>query len=213
MSHILVIGASSGIGLAAVKAGLRAGHQVRAFARTADSINIVDEKLEKFSGDALVAEDVNAALSGIDAVIQSLGIPMNLQMFTGPVTLFSQSTELLLPAMKKIGVKRLIAVTGFGAGTSRSSISPLQRPGFNLVFGRAYSDKDIQERMIRESGLDWTIVRPGVLTNGQLTKRYKVLTEPRDWRNGIISRADVADFLIRQVGHEPLTGQSPVLIG
>ena len=61
-------------------------------------------------------------------------------------------------------MKRLICVTGFGAGDSRASISCLQRLPFQMVFGRAYADKSVQERLIKDSSLDWTIVRPGVLT-------------------------------------------------
>lgn len=101
----------------------------------------------------------------MDAVIQTLGIPANARMLTGPIDLFSTTKTTLLPLMQELGILRLISVTGFGAGDSRSSIAPLQRLGFDLVFGRAYCDKDIQEQLITQSGLDWTIVRPGVLIN------------------------------------------------
>jgi uncharacterized protein YbjT (DUF2867 family) len=103
-------------------------------------------------------------------------------------------------------------VTGFGAGDSRASISCLQRTPFQIVFGRAYDDKSLQERLIKESGLDWTIARPGVLTGGSRTGRYKVLTEPSEWRNGIISRSDVADFLVRQIEDQTYVRQAPVLV-
>jgi uncharacterized protein YbjT (DUF2867 family) len=66
---------------------------------------------------------------------------------------------------------------------------------FQLVFGRAYEDKSLQERLIKESGLDWKIVRPGVLTGGPRTGHCKVLAAASLWRNGIVSRADVAAFL------------------
>jgi uncharacterized protein YbjT (DUF2867 family) len=68
-----------------------------------------------------------------------------------------------------------------------------------LVFGRAYQDKSVQERLLKESSLEWTIVRPGVLTGAKRTGHYQVLDQPSQWRNGMIGRADVADFLIRQV--------------
>jgi uncharacterized protein YbjT (DUF2867 family) len=88
----------------------------------------------------------------------------------------------------------------------------LQRLPFQLVFGRAYEDKSRQERLIEESLLDWTIARPGVLTNGPRTGRYKILTEPSQWRNGIISRSDVADFLIRKIDDQTYFHKAPVLI-
>jgi len=212
-SKILVIGASRGIGLATVKRCLLQGYAVRAFARGADAIRLSDAHLEKRSGDALERAAVDAALDGCSAVIQALGIPMNLRMLRGPITLFSHATEVLIPAMQAAGVKRLITVTGFGAGDSRARIPPLQRLGFDLVFRHAYRDKDVQEQLIRDSDLDWTIVRPGVLTNGRRTGDYQVLADPRDWRNGLISRADVADFLVRQIDDTTYIHKTPVLRG
>lgn len=210
MAHVLVIGASQGIGLETVRAALAAGHRVRAFARSAHRIALSDPNLERFSGDALNGPDVAAALDGIDAVVQALGVPV--RDLLGPVRLFSDATGLLVPAMEKAGVRRLVAVTGFGAGDSRDAISPLQRLPFRLVFGRAYDDKDAQEMRIRRSRLDWTLVRPGVLTGGRATGRYRVLDEPSSWRNGLIARADVAHFLVGQIEDASRIGKAVVLI-
>lgn len=210
MAHVLVIGASQGIGLETVRAALAAGHRVRAFARSAHRIALSDPNLERFSGDALNGPDVAAALDGIDAVVQALGVPV--RDLLGPVRLFSDATGLLVPAMEKAGVRRLVAVTGFGAGDSRDAISPLQRLPFRLVFGRAYDDKDAQEMRIRRSRLDWTLVRPGVLTGGKATGRYRVLDEPSSWRNGLIARADVAHFLVGQIEDASRIGKAVVLI-
>jgi putative NADH-flavin reductase len=114
--------------------------------------------------------------------------------------------------MQAQGVKRLISVTGFGAGDSRASINCLQLLPFRFFFGRAYDDKDVQERLIKNSALDWTIARPGLLTNGSRTGRYKVLKAPSQWRNGNISRADVADFLVRQIEDRAHVRETPVLV-
>jgi len=70
----------------------------------------------------------------------------------------------------------------------------------------------VQERLIKDSALDWTIVRPGLLTNGRRTGRYKVLKEPSQWRNGTIARADVADFLVEQIEDRSYFGKTPVLV-
>lgn len=212
MSHILVIGASSGIGRAVVDAALAKGHNVRAFSRHAESMDINHAKLSKLNGDALNQADVDAALADVDVVVQSLGVPLNLQLLTGPITLFSAATRVLIRAMQAHNVKRLIAVTGFGAGECKQAIHPLQRLGFNLVFGRAYGDKGEQERMICSSELDWTIARPGVLTNGAVATGYQVLVEPSSWKNGIISRASVADFIVRAVENDDYIGTAPVLV-
>ncbi|MFO8127149.1 NAD(P)-dependent oxidoreductase [Yoonia sp.] len=83
---------------------------------------------------------------------------------------------------------------------------------FRTVFGKAYDDKSRQEKLIAQTDLDWTIVRPGVLLNGPRTGRYKVLRDPSEWRNGIISRANVADFLVKQIKDRSFIGASPVMV-
>ncbi len=210
MAKLLIIGASRGIGLEATRQALAAGHAVRAFARSAAAIPLVHPQLEKRSADALDGAAVEAALEGVDAVIQVLGISPA-AMFR-PVTLFSAATRVLVAAMQARGVRRLIAVTGFGAGECAAAIHPLQRLPFRLVFGHAYDDKGEQERLIGASGLDWTIARPGVLTGGAATGRYQVLVEPAKWHNGIIPRADVAGFLLLQVSDRSLFRKAPVLV-
>ena len=208
--RVLIIGASKGIGLETTRQALDAGHDVRALARSATAIAVSNPSLEKMRGDALKTEDVEAALVGVDVVIQTLGIGLG-ELFR-PVHLFSDATRVLIQAMKIQGVKRLICVTGYGAGDSRASISCLQRLPFQIVFGRAYDDKSLQEQLIKESELDWTIARPGVLTSGPRTGHYQMLSEASQWRNGSISRADVADFLVRQIGDQTYIRKSPVLI-
>jgi len=208
--HVLIVGASKGIGLETTRQALAAGHEVRAFARSAPAIPLSDTRLEKMQGDALKSGDVEAALVGVDVVIQILGV--GLRDLFRPVHLFSDATRVLVAAMRSQGVKRLICVTGFGAGDSRASISCLQRLPFQIVFRRAYEDKSLQEKLVKDSELDWTIVRPGVLTSGPRTSRYRILSEPAQWRNGIISRADVAEFLVRQIGDRMYIHMAPVLI-
>jgi putative NADH-flavin reductase len=208
--HVLIIGASKGIGLETTRQAVEAGHRVRAMARSATKMALSNPNLEKVRGDALKLQDVESALVGVDVVFQSLGVGFK-DLFE-PVRLFSDATRVLISAMKAQGVKRLVCVTGFGAGDSRASISRLQRIPFEIVFGRAYKDKSLQERLIKESGLDWTIARPGVLTGGPRTGRYKIITEASHWRNGIISRSDVAEFLVRQIEVQTYLRQAPVLV-
>jgi putative NADH-flavin reductase len=208
--HVLVIGATGGIGQETLKSALSDGLKVRAFSRSSDQIQISNPKLEIYSGNALHSEEITEALDGIDVVIQALGVKIN-ELFK-PINIFSESTKILISAMEHKGIKRLITVTGFGAGDSRKAISCLQQLPFQFLLGRAYADKDIQERIIKESQLEWTIIRPGVLTNGKFSGKYKVLTEPFEWRNGIISRADVAHFIVSQLGKKEYVRLSPVLI-
>jgi len=210
--NILIIGASKGIGRKAVDYGLERGCSVRAMARGAGDIELEHERLEKFSGDATDPDDVRRALKGVDAVIFALGMPAGLTRLLRPVTVFSRSTEVLVDEMEKNGPKRLVVVTGFGAGESRSAMNPLEEFGHNALLGRAYADKSVQEKIIERSSLDWTIARPAILTNGRATGRYKVLTTLESWRNGLISRSDVAEFLVERALDRKNLHEAPVLV-
>ena len=70
-----------------------------------------------------------------------------------------------------------------------------------------YLDKDAQELIIRKSTLEWVVVRPAILTHGPKTGTYHVLVDPKDWRSGFISRADVADFLVKQINDDTFLGK------
>ena len=214
MPIVLIIGASRGIGLTAVKIGLSAGYEVRAVARSAHAIAINDTRLEKISGDARDSAVIVRALDGTGAVIQALGVPLTPATVLGGTTLFSDASRVLVDAMQSARVRRLIAVTGIEAGDSRGVSSFLHaRVLFPLILQRIYDDKNAQEEIIRSSGLDWTIVRPGILTRGPATGHYQILTDRRSWRSGFISRRDVADFLIRQITDDTCSGSTPLLIG
>jgi putative NADH-flavin reductase len=212
MARILVIGGSSGIGAEVARQAAAVGHFVRAMSRGGSLPEWIIGDCEPISGDALNKADVRLALDGVDVVVQALGIPPTIKMVLKPVTLFSKATMILVQQMEEAGVKRLLSVTGFGAGDSRSSINFMQRVPFRLLLGNAYDDKTIQEKLITESNLDWLIVRPGVLTNGDRSDQYKVLLDSKNWRNGIISRADVSDFIVSQFVSDYLLHEKPVLI-
>lgn len=213
MASVLVIGASRGIGLETAKRALAEGHRVRALARGAASMPLDHADLAKIAGDALDRATVSKAVDGVEAVIQTLGAPKGPGAVLWGTTLFSSATRILIDAMRAKGVKRLVAVTGLGAGDSRGHGGYLyDLIAFPLVLKRVYDDKDVQEQMIRASGLDWTIARPGLLTRGAATGRARTLTNPKDWRAGSISRADVADFLVREAFERRFVGKSPLLI-
>jgi uncharacterized protein YbjT (DUF2867 family) len=192
MARILVIGASQGIGLAVCNAAARGGHKVRAMSRRGTAASDNAKLIEPFSGDALKSDDVRRALEGIDVVVQALGVPPSLDLILRPVTLFSSATRVLLPAMETAGVRKLVCVTGFGAGDSNAAINMLQ--------------------LIVASDLDWLIVRPGVLTNFAASGNYKVLTSPGTWRNGVIARADVAEFIVKRISADHFGREKPVVI-
>lgn len=212
MAVIVVMGASRGIGLETVKAALAAGHEVRAFARSAASIPIAHERLAKVAGDALERACVATAIAGADGVIQAIGVAVGKQLVTGTV-LFSSSTRVLVDAMQAAGVRRLVAVTGVGAGDSRG------RGGlvydmllFPLLLKRVYDDKDVQERIIRQSSLEWTIARPGILVDSPVKGTVQALTDPATWRASPVARADVAAFLVEEFTARRFLRETPLLI-
>lgn len=194
----VVLGATSGIGKHVVDTALGRGLSVRAFARSADTLAPQDG-LVPVAGDALNADDLDRALEGASAVIFALGIRERLSMLWQEETLFSRSTALLLERMQASGVSRLVAVTGFGAGRSRAAMSWPERAGHGAFLGKVYADKSRQEALIMDSPLDWTIARPVILTNRPASGRVQVLDDPARWRNGIVSRADVAVYLVDAV--------------
>lgn len=211
MSRILVIGATKGIGLNVVEYGLERGHTMRAFARSAENMELEHDALEPWAGDATRAEDLEPALKDVDAVVMCLGIEESVSMIWKKVTLFSDATRALLPLMEANGPKRFLAVTGIAAGESISALSWVERQGHAFLLGEPYKDKTRQEELVKASNLDWTIARPVILTKRPMTGQYRVLTEPKDWRMGLISRKDVAHFLIHAIEDNAYVHQAPVL--
>lgn len=195
--NIVVIGASRGIGLETVKAALAEGHAVHAMARTAPPL--AHEKLAWHLGDVTQPSAFDDALENAHAVVLCLGLGPTRK----PVTLFSDTTRALLPAMTKQGLRRLVCVTGIGAGDSKFHggfvYDRITQP---LLLKTIYEDKDRQEQMLWGCGLDWTIVRPGFLTDGPRTGKVRVLTNLEGVKARKISRADVGDFLVRALRDE-----------
>ena len=142
MPNVLIIGASHGIGLETVGTALRAGLSVRALARSAASMPIQDANLDKVSGNALDPDTIRNVLQDIDVVIQTLGVDFSPRLVFEGTTLFSESTRILVDAMKASGVKRLITVTGLGAGDSRGHGGLLyDAVVFPLLLKRVYDDR------------------------------------------------------------------------
>jgi putative NADH-flavin reductase len=206
--HLLIAGASRGVGRALVEQALAAGHKVTALARHPARVEGADDRLRTVHGSVLDPAAVAAAVAGQDAVCCALGVKTPWEQ----PTLFSQGTARLLEAMKKAGVRRLVCITGIGAGDSRGHGGFLyDRIIYPLMTKGIYADKDRQEALIRASGTDWTIARPGFLTNGPLTGSYRVLTDLTGVTARRISRADVAHFVLSELESGRYIRQTPLL--
>jgi putative NADH-flavin reductase len=196
--RIVIIGASHGIGAELAKQARAAGHHVVAVARSMTSEPASD--LIPIKGSIIDPGVAECAVDGAEAVAWCLGVktlgPAALRM----VTVFSEGTRRTIEAMNAAGVSRLVVITGIGAGESRGHGGFLYDwIGLPLIAGAIYADKDRQEAIVMASGLDWTIIRPTLLTNGPRTGSYRVLTDLTGVHGGRISRADCADCLMRAI--------------
>ncbi len=206
---VLIVGASRGVGLETTRQALEAGHHVRALARSASSMDLDHGNLTKIDGSGLNQEVVDKAVTGTDVVITTIGMNPSFEA----THLFSDTAKCVLAAMEKSETRRLIALTGIGAGDSKQAEGPLFSRIVKPIFlKQVYADKDREEQVIRQSNLNWVIVRPGFLTRFSLTKRYKILTDMEDIKDGFISRADVAHFLVRLINDESFDHTTPAII-
>ncbi|MCW6511890.1 NAD(P)-dependent oxidoreductase [Lichenifustis flavocetrariae] len=207
--RILVTGATGGTGREVVRQALARGHQVNALARSASDAAPLLPGTDIIEGDARDGEAVAKALAGCDGVISALGTKLSL---LHEETLLSTATRVLIDAMQHRGIKRLVCITGIGAGDSHGHGGFLyDRIVQPLLLNSTYHDKDRQEDEVRESSLDWTIVRPTNLTNGPATDDIRALTDLTDFHGGSIARADVARFLITELEDRHWAGKSPVI--
>jgi len=169
---ILVLGGTGRVGRLVVAQGHARGHAMTAQSRAPSPAGLPD-------GVATIAADprdgaaLAPALAGQDAVIMALGTTDR-----GPTTLFSDATRALLDAMRAAGVRRLVAITGVGAGETRGHGGFLyDRIVFPLFTRHRYADKDRQEALIRASDTDWTILRPAPFAATPGQEPFHALTQ------------------------------------
>lgn len=188
--RVFVLGASGQVGRLIAGEALIRGHRVTGQSRDAAR---VPAGAAAAVGDPADEDFLTAALPGHDAVVFALGVDHN-----GPTTLFSQSTRALIPAMRRAGVRRLVAITGVGAGDTRGHGGWFyNRLVFPLFTRHRYADKSLQEGLIAISDLDWTIVRPGPFANGPLKgDLHAIWPLPEDVQINAVTREEVAEFVL-----------------
>jgi uncharacterized protein YbjT (DUF2867 family) len=205
---ILVLGATGATGRLIVAKAIAEGHNVVALVRSkakADDLT----GAELIEGDARDAAALTRAMAGCDAVVSSLGTAMS--PFR-EVTMLSTATRALVGVMERQNIRRLVCITGLGAGDSRGHGGFFfDRLFLPLLLRKVYEDKDRQEDAIRGSTLDWTIVRPMVLNDKPPRGRIKALTDLSGVHGGTIARADVADFVVQQLTADTWLRKSPLI--
>jgi putative NADH-flavin reductase len=197
--HILVAGAAGRTGRLLVGEALARGHTVTAFVRDPSRLRIRDvglERLRVVAGDARVPGDVAPSLSGQDAVISLLS-----HASAPVVDIFSAGTRVLADAAERAGVRRFVAVSASPVGVDPARL-PLTVRAVMLIphLDVVYEDMARMERdLMSRDGLDWTIVRPAVLTDLPGGGRFRVATGEVVPGGVTTSRADLAGFLVRLV--------------
>jgi len=209
---MLVIGASQGTGAETVKNALQRGHVVTAFARSPRKLQLEHEHLHRLQGDFHQPDSVARAVAGQEAVIITASASA-LKDFKKNPNYFSQGTRYVIDAMKEQGVKRLCVLSAFGVGESRRAANWfLDKLMISWLLKVPYEDHERQERLVMDSGLDWVIARPTRLTDGPADLRYLIETQVAPIPSRI-SRADVADFLVRAVSEDTWLGKAVQLGG
>jgi putative NADH-flavin reductase len=204
---LLIIGGTGGTGRELIKQALEQGHDVTALVRDPAKVKTVHENLQIIKGNVLVYEDVDKAVRGQDAVLSTLGH----KRFFIYTNILSEGTKNIIAAMEKHGVKRLICVTSLGINDSRFKLG-LYYTLFVIpvILFFYFRDKAKQERLITASRLDWTIVRPGQLTNGKKRGTYKHGADAGNYiLTKMISRASVADFILSQLNDKTYLYKTP----
>jgi|tagenome__1003787_1003787.scaffolds.fasta_scaffold19651372_1 putative NADH-flavin reductase len=208
--RLAVFGATGGTGRSVIDQALAAGDKVTALARDAAALADVADQIDVVEGDVLDPDAVARTVAGSDAVISALGIGMHRHA----TTVYSQGTANILDAMRTEGTGRLLVVS-----TSSLEVPSPRRVAewalakflLHNILRKPYADMAVMERRIRESDVDWTLVRAARLTKAGVTGTYRTARDEKLRGCWSISRADVAHFMVTHV-HDRETFRATVEI-
>lgn len=207
--RLLILGATGGTGQQLVSQSLEQDHEVTTLVRNPTKLNLSHEKLTVIKGNVLDKDVLMKALEANDAVLSALGVGKSLKSSN----LISNAVSTLIPAMNATGVKRVIFLSAFGVGETFTQANFIQKFLFRLFLKNIYADKTKGDEQLRNSTLEWTLVYPVILTNGPRTGKYKVGEKLPMKGLPKISRADVADFMLRQLTDNIFLKKGPLIMG
>ncbi|MGA7147476.1 MAG: NAD(P)-binding oxidoreductase [Microbacterium sp.] len=214
--NILVIGATGGSGRAVCDALLRRGHRVTALARRASALAPRTD-LERVNGDATDRTTLDRVLPGHDAVIVTIGISeptlrVRVRGAQGtPDDVRSRATDQLIRAARQAGVRRVIVQSSYGVGATRDLLGLFDRALFALMIKPQIFDSELQEMLLRGSDLDWTIVQPVYLTDGESTERF--ISTDGSTRIRKVARRGVAEVHADLVEQQTMIGRTVSVSG
>lgn len=185
-----MIGGNSGVGAQVVRIAAQEGHHVTCLSRGGSAS--LPEGVHEVKGDALRPDVARSAVAGADAVIVTVGGAKGSDRHRTEVT------RSVIAAMQDAGVRRLVVHSSLGVGDSMQLMPAPARLFARTVLAKALADHAEQEAAVAASGLDWTVVRPGGLSDGPATGSY-IAQETSEGRpmKGVITRADVATHIVR----------------
>lgn len=207
---IFIVGGTGGTGRQVIEQALSEGHFVTALVRNPVKLKIDHPNLDVIKGNILEPTTFEHAIKENEVVISALGH----NRFFIKTNILSEGTKNIVNAMEKHKVKRFICITSMGVNDSRFKLGLYYTlfviPVILLFY---FLDKEKQERIIQRSSLDWTIVRPGQLTNGKKRTTYRHGTKLGSYiLTKMISRADVAHFILQELKKGSYIKKCPSII-
>ena len=197
--NIAIFGANGPTGQLLTKQALAEGHTVTAVTRHPETFPLRDARLRVMHGDVFDLSSVEQAVAGQDAVLSTLGVPFSRQ----PITVYSQGMAHIVQAMKHSGVRRVVCVSSSATGTNHETgggfiFDKILQPIVMSTIGKTtYADMKQMETLLRESELDWTVVRPSGLFETPAVTDYRVAED--HIRRQFTSRADLANCMLQQL--------------
>lgn len=205
--HLTLLGATGPTGQLVLQQALKAGHRVTALVRDPARLPQRDDpEVTVVTGDATRTEDLARAMTGSRAVVSALGAGS-----ARTSDLASRAAQALVPAARATGIQRIVVLSAFGVGDTLQHYSAVPRTFVKLLLQGVFGDKAVADELLRDSGLDVTLVYPTILTKGPYTGTYTAIETPGKKIGGRISRADVADFMLRQVDSEEWSHRTAIL--
>jgi putative NADH-flavin reductase len=203
---IIVFGPTGGTGQELLRQAIAAGHEVTAFARNPQTIETRGQ-LKVVAGDVFDAAAVERAIAGHDAVLSALGgRPWR------RTEVCSRAIRNITGGMSWHGVRRIIAISTFGAGETRTHVGWLARHAlFGIVLRTEVADKEAMENALAASNLDWVVVRIGVLSGDTPRGEWRAADDGSIRGMGKIARADVAAFMLAQLERDTWLRRKPVI--
>jgi putative NADH-flavin reductase len=199
--NLAIFGATGGTGRQLVEQALEEGHTVTVLVRNPAAFPIQHERLSLVQGDVRDRARVETVVAGQDAILSALGTNQR-----GPVSICTDGVERMLTAMNPSQVRRLLVVSAYGVAESH------HRNLYNLLVWTSMKekmlDKERMEKLLEHSDIQWALIRPPALTNGPRTQHYHTGTDLRISATSHISRADVADFMLRSIDDTSMVGKA-----